>query len=113
MDLYMALIEAERERDEWRDIATRLVAGAERQIDDLLWGHDAKPQNPAWIEAWKLYDEAMTRHDAKVEPEPPVETQLTPVAARVAESVKFVVDMMNNGNVNPRDVYPKGRYHGD
>jgi hypothetical protein len=31
----------------------------------------------------------------------------------VLESLAFVVDMMNNGNVNPEDVYPKGRYQGD
>jgi len=29
------------------------------------------------------------------------------------ESILFVVDMMNNGNVNPEDVYPQGRYQGD
>lgn len=29
------------------------------------------------------------------------------------ESILFVVDMMNNGNVNPEDVYPRGRYQGD
>ena len=28
-------------------------------------------------------------------------------------SVKFVVDMMNSGAVNPADVYPSGRYQGD
>ena len=34
-------------------------------------------------------------------------------AEQVKESVDFVVDMMNNGNVNPKDVYPPGRYQGD
>jgi hypothetical protein len=34
-------------------------------------------------------------------------------AKQVKESVDFVVDMMNNGNINPKDVYPPGRYHGD
>jgi len=29
------------------------------------------------------------------------------------ESILFVVDMMNNGNANPEDVYPRGRYQGD
>jgi hypothetical protein len=29
------------------------------------------------------------------------------------ESVEFVVDMMNSGKPNPKDVYPPGRYHGD
>lgn len=34
-------------------------------------------------------------------------------AESVRESLLWVVDMMNNGNVNPEDVYPKGRYQGD
>lgn len=34
-------------------------------------------------------------------------------AQSVAESVQFIVDMMNSGKVNPKDVYPEGRYHGD
>lgn len=32
---------------------------------------------------------------------------------RVNESVGFIVDMMNSGKVNPKDVYPPNRYHGD
>jgi hypothetical protein len=32
---------------------------------------------------------------------------------QVKESVDFVVDMMNSGKVNPKDVYPPGRYCGD
>ena len=32
----------------------------------------------------------------------------------IEESVDFVVDMMNSGNVDPKIVYPRGnRYHGD
>ena len=34
-------------------------------------------------------------------------------AERVTESVNWVVDMMNSGKPNPRDVYPPGRYQGD
>jgi hypothetical protein len=34
-------------------------------------------------------------------------------AERVTESVNWVVDMMNSGKANPKDVYPPGRYHGD
>jgi hypothetical protein len=34
-------------------------------------------------------------------------------AESMRESLLWVVDMMNNGNVNPRDVYPPGRYQGD
>ena len=29
------------------------------------------------------------------------------------ESIEFVVNMMNSGKVNAKDVYPPGRYHGD
>ena len=29
------------------------------------------------------------------------------------DSVEFVVNMMNSGKLNPKDVYPPGRYHGD
>lgn len=32
---------------------------------------------------------------------------------KVYESVKFVVDMMNGGNVDPKEVYPANRYCGD
>jgi hypothetical protein len=31
----------------------------------------------------------------------------------VIESVDFVVNMMNNGKVDPLKVYPPGRYQGD
>jgi hypothetical protein len=34
-------------------------------------------------------------------------------AEQVTESVNFIVDMMNSGKVNPKDVYPPGRYQGD
>ena len=34
-------------------------------------------------------------------------------AERVTESVNWVVDMMNSGKPNPKDVYPPGRYQGD
>jgi hypothetical protein len=34
-------------------------------------------------------------------------------APNFGDSVKFVVDMMNNGGANPADVSPKGRYQGD
>ena len=32
---------------------------------------------------------------------------------QVKESAQWVADMMNKGNINPKDVYPKGRYSGD
>jgi hypothetical protein len=34
-------------------------------------------------------------------------------AQKVTESVDFIVDMMNRGKANPKDVYPPGRYQGD
>lgn len=34
-------------------------------------------------------------------------------AERVEESVSFIVNMMNEGKANPKDVYPPNRYHGD
>lgn len=34
-------------------------------------------------------------------------------AERVTESVNWVVNMMNEGKADPKDVYPPGRYHGD
>lgn len=36
-----------------------------------------------------------------------------PVRSSVAESVDFVVDMMNRGELSSESVYPRGRYHGD
>ena len=35
------------------------------------------------------------------------------MAEQVKESAHWVADMMNKGNINPKDVYPKGRYSGD
>lgn len=34
-------------------------------------------------------------------------------AEQVQESVFFIVNMMNEGKLNPNDVYPPGRYQGD
>jgi hypothetical protein len=42
-----------------------------------------------------------------------LETSEQTYTERIAESVDFVVDMMNSGKVNPIDVYPPNRYHGD
>ena len=41
------------------------------------------------------------------------ETEEKTFAERVGESVKWVVDMMNSGSPDPKDVYPPGRYQGD
>jgi hypothetical protein len=46
------------------------------------------------------------------EPENTEEPETT-FAERVRESVDFIVDMMNSGKPNPKDVYPPGRYQGD
>jgi|DEB19_MinimDraft_3_1074340.scaffolds.fasta_scaffold03406_3 hypothetical protein len=39
-------------------------------------------------------------------------TEQTPKNS-IIDSINFVVDMMNSGKPNPKDVYPPGRYHGD
>lgn len=41
------------------------------------------------------------------------EEQEKTFADKVEESVSFIVNMMNEGKVNPKDVYPPGRYQGD
>jgi hypothetical protein len=41
-----------------------------------------------------------------------LEDNKTPIDS-IADSIKFVVDMMNSGKPNAKDVYPRGRYHGD
>ena len=41
------------------------------------------------------------------------ETEQKTFAERVEESVTWVVNMMNEGKPNPKDVYPPGRYQGD
>ena len=41
------------------------------------------------------------------------ETSKQTFAESIAESVDFVVNMMNSGKVDPKDVYPPNRYHGD
>lgn len=45
------------------------------------------------------------------EPETPKEEE--PKVPSILESVEAVIEMMNSGKVNPRDVYPPNRYHGD
>jgi hypothetical protein len=42
-----------------------------------------------------------------------IETSTKTVAESLLESVDAVVDMMNSGKANPREVYPSNRYHGD
>lgn len=34
-------------------------------------------------------------------------------AQQVEDSVNFIVDMMNQGKADPKEVYPPNRYHGD
>jgi hypothetical protein len=42
-----------------------------------------------------------------------IETPAKTFAESLLESVDAVVDMMNSGKANSRDVYPSNRYHGD
>lgn len=44
------------ERDKWKNIAGRLIFGAECQIDDLRNGDDSLITNEHWLEAWGMYD---------------------------------------------------------
>ncbi len=48
-----------KERDEWKNIATRLIGGAEEQIDELRGART--PNNTAWLDAWHAYDKAIDR----------------------------------------------------
>lgn len=56
-ELRRSLLLAVTDRDRWRKIADRLVAGAEHQIDDL---GGPNPMNEYWSKAWRAYDEAVT-----------------------------------------------------
>ena len=51
-------------------------------------------------------EEAVAKYRELFPPEPSMK-------ARVLSSLDFVVDMMNGGQGNTKDVYPDGRYHGD
>lgn len=53
------IVRVEQQRDKWKQIATRLVSGAEQQIDDLRGTQ--KPSNDAWLQAWHAYDKAAKR----------------------------------------------------
>lgn len=53
------IVRVEQQRDEWKQIATRLVSGAEQQIDDLRGTQ--KLSNDAWLQAWHVYDKAANR----------------------------------------------------
>lgn len=41
------------------------------------------------------------------------ETPKPTTAETVMEGVKHIASILNSGRVNPKDVYPHGRYHGD
>lgn len=41
------------------------------------------------------------------------EQEQKPLQTSLYESALFVVNMMNEGNIDPKQVYPPGRYHGD
>jgi hypothetical protein len=71
-----------------------------REVMDALYGVvvvDAKAVTA---------EEAVAKYRELFPPEPSMK-------ARVLSSLDFVVDMMNGGGANPKDVYPSGRYHGD
>lgn len=47
------------------------------------------------------------------EPENIEEEKEEPKIPSIIESVNFIVDMMNSGKADPKQVYPPNRYHGD
>lgn len=57
MDMKAQMTALALEAQMWRRIATKLVAGAEQQIDELRGVE--KPTNEHWLAAWKEYDEAV------------------------------------------------------
>ena len=62
------------------------------------------------VELFKALEKERDMWRAKAEGREPVEEP----KPSIVDSVEFVVDMMNSGvGVNPDDVYPRGRYHGD
>ena len=78
------------------------MANRERRLHDLTYGEiaDLLREVEEERDMWRAKAEG---RDPAVEPKP-----------SIVESVEFVVDMMNSGvGVNPDDVYPRGRYHGD
>lgn len=82
----------EADRDEWKRLADALADGV----------RDAHNDN-----GWSIAVDALKDYDTKVAPPEPS------MQERMMESLNFVVDMMNSGKVNARDVYPEGRYQGD
>lgn len=54
----------------------------------------------------------MSEENNTPEEETKTRDDMTPVE-RMKDSIQFVVDMMNSGSVDARDVYPSGRYQGD
>lgn len=48
----------------------------------------------------------------KMTQEPEATEEPTPTPT-ILESVQFIVDMMNEGKADPKQVYPPNRYHGD
>lgn len=57
MDMKAQMTALALEAQMWRKIATKLVDGAEQQIDELRGVE--KPTNEHWLAAWKEYDEAV------------------------------------------------------
>jgi len=47
------------------------------------------------------------------EPQEEIQTEEKTFAQSVAESVEWVVNMMNEGKADPKQVYPPNRYQGD
>jgi len=54
--------EAHDEIQKWREIAMSLVSGAEQQIDELRTEENRDVMHPAWVEAWRRYDNEMNNN---------------------------------------------------
>lgn len=92
--LYMSVV---AERDRWHDIARKLFYN--RAVGEEMYGQIVAEREEAYKQKMLAESEEASKKKTPVE--------------SMRESIEFVVDMMNSGKANPRDVYPPGRYHGD
>ena len=61
---------------------------------------------------WRKIAEERTMENEPEKTEPKTREEMT-AAERMMDSITFVVDMMNEGKADPKQVYPPNRYHGD
>lgn len=84
------------ERDRWHDIARNLFYN--RAVGEEMYGQIVAEREEAHAKAVREMNEAYEKT----------------TKSSIQESVEFVVNMMNEGvGIDPNDVYPRNRYHGD